>query len=111
MLAARRTRALAIGADASLEAIREGAPLAIVAVDAAGIATTREVAGAIAEGRAVAWRTKKELGDLLGEESVALCAIRNLGIASELKTLRAAADAGATTTREGAGCSRCPEAR
>ncbi|HEY1694055.1 MAG TPA: DUF448 domain-containing protein [Polyangiaceae bacterium] len=111
LLAARRTKALAIGADAALEAIRRGAPLAIVAVDAATVAQTLEVTGAIAEGRAVAWKTKAELGQLLGETAVALCAIRHAGIAGELQGLRMAADAAAVTTREGVECSRRPEAR
>jgi hypothetical protein len=112
LLAARRTRVLAIGADAALEAIRRGAPLALVAVDAGSVAETLEVAGAVAEGRAVAWKTKAELGQLLGETAVAVCAVRHEGIAEELKVLRTAADAAAvTTTREGGECSRRPEAR
>ncbi|HEY8090860.1 MAG TPA: DUF448 domain-containing protein [Polyangiaceae bacterium] len=113
LLAARRTRALAIGADAALEAIRRGAPLALVAVDAGSIAAKTEVTGAIAEGRAVAWRTKAELGQVLGETAVALCAVLNEGIAAELQVLRAAVDAATatTTTREGGECSRRPEAR
>ena len=110
MLAARRTNALAVGADASLEAIRRGAPLAVVAVDAGKIAQTLEVQGAAAEGRAIAWKAKNELGALLGEEAVAICAVRHAGIANELKVLRAAADAAALATREGAECSRRPEA-
>jgi predicted RNA-binding protein YlxR (DUF448 family) len=110
MMAARRTNALAVGADASLEAIRRGAPLAVVAVDAGKIAQTLEVQGAIAEGRAIAWKAKNELGALLGETAVAICAVRHAGIASELKVLRAAADAAAVATREGAECSRRPEA-
>jgi hypothetical protein len=110
MMAARRTNALAVGADASLEAIRRGAPLAVVAVDAGKIAQTLEVEGAIAEGRAIAWKAKNELGALLGETAVAICAVRHAGIASELKVLRAAADAAAVATREGAECSRRPEA-
>ena len=110
MLAARRTNALAIGTDASLEAIRRGAPLAVVAVDAGTISKTLEVQGAVAEGRAMAWKTKNELGALLGQEAVAICAVRHTGIASELQVLRAAADAAAVTTREGAECSRRPEA-
>jgi predicted RNA-binding protein YlxR (DUF448 family) len=110
MLAARRTNMLAVGADASLEAIRRGAPLAVVAVDAGKIAQTLEVQGAVAEGRAIAWKSKVELGALLGVEAVAIFAVRHTGIASELKVLRAAADAAAVATREGAECSRRPEA-
>ena len=110
MLAARRTNALAVGTDASLEAVRRGAPLVLVAIDAGTVAQTLEVRGAVAEGRAIAWRTKSELGALLGEEAVAICAVRHAGIASELQVLRAAADAAAVATREGAECSRLPEA-
>jgi uncharacterized protein len=111
VLAARRIRALAIGGDAAIEALGEGAPLVIVAVDAGSIASTRELEHAACAGRAIAWKTKNELGGLLGVEAVALCAVRHAGIAEQLKVLRAAADAGAAT-REGAACSsRRPEAR
>jgi len=108
LLAARRTGALAVGTDESLGAIRRGAPLAIIAVDAGVIAKSREVEHAIADGKAIAWMTKVDLGAMLGETTVAICAVRHAGIADQLKTLRAAADAGATTTREGARCSSSP---
>jgi predicted RNA-binding protein YlxR (DUF448 family)/ribosomal protein L7Ae-like RNA K-turn-binding protein len=118
VMAARRTGALAVGADASLEAVRRGAPLLLVAVDAgSSAAATREVERAVAEGRAVAWKTKSDLGAWIGEDSVAMLAVRHAGIAGELMILRAAADAGASTmtmsraTREGARCSKSPEAR
>ena len=113
LLAARRTRVLAIGADEALGALRSGkADLAIVAVDAGSIASKIEVQRAAAEGRAVAWKTKADLGALLGEADVAICGVCHAGIASELRDLRAAADAGVATTREGAGCSSTvPEAR
>jgi ribosomal protein L7Ae-like RNA K-turn-binding protein len=111
LLAARRSRALVVGADAVAETLRREPALVLVAVDAGGVATTHEVQRAAAEGRAIAWKTKNELGALLGEKAIAICAIRHAGIANELKTLRAAADAGAATTREGAECSIVPEAR
>jgi len=111
LLAARRTRRTAIGANAALDALRRGAPLAIVAVDAGSVALRTEVERAAAEGRVIGWKTTNELGRLLGEPTVAICAVCHDGIAAELKTLRAAADAGAAATREGAGCSRRPEAR
>jgi predicted RNA-binding protein YlxR (DUF448 family) len=115
VLAARRSAALVVGADAALEALAQGAPLALLAVDAGSIAETAEVRRCIAEGRAVAWRTRSALGGLLGERSVAICAVRHAGIAKELKRMRVAADAGATIAtsraREGAECSRFPEAR
>ena len=72
----------------------------------------------VAEGRAIAWSSKSELGAMLGEGVVAICAIRHAGLAAEMKRVRAAADAGvaaqseeATRAREGARCSRRPEAR
>ncbi len=117
VMAARRTGALAVGADASLEAVRRGAPLLLVAVDAGSAAGTREVERAVAEGRAVAWKTKRDLGAWIGEDAVSMLAVRHAGIAGELMILRGAADAGASTmtitraTREGARCSKSPEAR
>jgi uncharacterized protein len=111
LLAARRRRALAIGADAAMAALGGGAPLAMVAVDAGSVRKSTEVERAILAGRAIAWKTKSELGALLGEEVVAICAVRHGGIASELQMLCAAADAGTTAMREGAECSRRPEAR
>lgn len=112
LLAARRMRGLAIGADAARQALSAPGSLAIVAVDAGGgIASSVEVTRAIATGRAVAWSTKAELGALLGHDAVAICTVRHAGIATELKSMRSAADAGAAAMREGAECSRCPEAR
>jgi predicted RNA-binding protein YlxR (DUF448 family) len=115
LIAARRSHALAIGADAAIEALERGAPLGVIAVDAGSIAETAEVQRCVAGGRAIAWRTRSELGGLLGERSVAICAVRHAGIAAELKRMRVAADAGAaattSATREGAECSRFPEAR
>jgi predicted RNA-binding protein YlxR (DUF448 family)/ribosomal protein L7Ae-like RNA K-turn-binding protein len=116
LLAARRTKSLAIGTQAAIDAIdapraQSALGLVIVATDAGRIASSAEVQGAVVRGQAMAWKTKSELGALLGEESVAICAVCNAGIAEELKRLRAAADAGAAAMREGAGCSRRPEAR
>jgi predicted RNA-binding protein YlxR (DUF448 family)/ribosomal protein L7Ae-like RNA K-turn-binding protein len=113
LLAARRTRVVAIGADEALGALRSGkVELAIVAADAGSIASKIEVQRAVAEGRAVAWKTKTELGALLGEAEVAICGVCHAGIAAELRDLRAAADAGAVAMREGGGCSSTvPEAR
>jgi len=118
LLAAYRSRALAVGTDAALEALGAGgqtmAPsgiLGVVALDAGSLASRTEVQRCVAAGRAVAWGTKSELGALFGAGSVAICAVRHAGIAAELKRMRVAADAGAAATREGAECSRCPEAR
>lgn len=116
LLAARRRGSVAIGATAAGAALRDGAPLGlvIVAVDA-GLAWRgslgTELPRAVAAGKAIAWKTKSELSALLGGESVAICVVRHGGIASELRWLRAAVDAGMTATREGAECSKCPEAR
>jgi len=114
LLAAYRSRALAVGTDAALEALgagEEAAPLGVVALDAGSLASRTEVQRCVAAGRAVAWGTKSELGALFGAQTVAICAVRHAGIAAELKRMRVAADAGAAATREGAECSRCPEAR
>jgi predicted RNA-binding protein YlxR (DUF448 family) len=114
LLAARRRGDLAIGADASCQALRAGAPLAIVAVDAGSVRTTGDVERAISAGRAIAWKTKTELGPLLGHEAVAICVVSHGGIASELQFMRAAAAStseATASTREGAECSRCPEGR
>jgi ribosomal protein L7Ae-like RNA K-turn-binding protein len=94
LLAARRTRALAVGVDATLEALAKGdAALVVVASDAASVTRDSRVARAIASGDAVAWKTKSELGALLGGEEIASCAVRHDGIASELKKMRAMAEA------------------
>ena len=111
LMAAWRSRSLAIGSDAARDALTGGAPLAVVATDAGSVRNSLEVERAISEGRAIAWKTKNELGALLGGEAVALCAVRHAGIASELQFMRAAVDAGTAATREGAECSRRPEAR
>jgi hypothetical protein len=113
LVAARRLRALDVGADASLEALRrsrDAKSLAVVAVDAGSVASTLEVVRAAAAGRAVAWGTKSGLGVLLGEDSVAICVVRHEKIALETKKSHALADAGEAAAREGAGC-RFPEAR
>jgi predicted RNA-binding protein YlxR (DUF448 family) len=111
LLAARRRGALAIGESASSAALRSGAPLAIVAVDAGSATWTMELERAVASGRAIAWKTKSELSTLLSGGAVAICVVCHGGIASELRWLRAAVDAAMTATREGAECSKFPEAR
>ncbi len=103
LLAARCIGEVALGADAAREALRRGAPLAVVAVDAGSIASEKEFAGAVAEGRAIAWKTKDELGALLGAGSVAVCSIGHRRIAEQLA---------ATRRLEVQACSsRCPEVR
>ena len=122
LLAAHRLRDLAVGAEAAVQAMSAGAPLLVVAGDAGAVARSSAVERCIAEGRAIAWSTKAELGALFGEATVAICAVRHAGIAAELKKMRVAAAAGLaaatgdtdgtsnTSAREGAGC-RSPEAR
>jgi hypothetical protein len=111
LLAARRRRALAVGAEAASIALDEGAPLAIVAVDAGALRGTAAVDAAVVSGRAIAWRAKGELGALLGGEEVTVCAVRDEQIASGLKLMRVAVDAGIMAAREGEECSKRPEAR
>jgi predicted RNA-binding protein YlxR (DUF448 family) len=130
LLAARRSGALTLGADAVLELLgrrehgrepgrdagREDVAnvLVVLSLDAGSLTSRKEIENYVAAGRAVAWGTKIDLGVLLGAPSVAICAVRHAGIADELKRMRVAADAGAAATsetREGAECSRCPEAR
>jgi predicted RNA-binding protein YlxR (DUF448 family) len=108
---ARRRGDLAIGAESGARALRAGAALAVVAVDAGSVRRTTEVEGAIAAGRAIAWKTKSELGALLGEETIAICVVSHVGIATELQLMRAAIDAGRTPAAEGAECSKVREAR
>jgi predicted RNA-binding protein YlxR (DUF448 family) len=113
LLVARRRGALAVGVEAASTALDEGAPLAIVAVDAGPARGLAPVHAAVVAGRAFAWRAKGELGSLLTEEEVAICAIRDDQIASGLKLMRAAVDAGRMAARaiEGEACSKRPEAR
>jgi predicted RNA-binding protein YlxR (DUF448 family) len=114
LLAARRRHSLAIGADAATAALRDGAPLVVVAIDAGSVRKSLEVQRAIGAGSALAWKTKSEIGALFGGGAVACFAVRDASIAAELIRVRAAADAGAavaTVTGEGAECSRRPEAR
>jgi predicted RNA-binding protein YlxR (DUF448 family)/ribosomal protein L7Ae-like RNA K-turn-binding protein len=113
LVSARRRRDVAVGADAALDAVKRGAPLVVVALDAGSVGRKVEVVEAAGVGRCIAWGTKALLGELMGdaERGVAICAVLHTGIAAELKKVRAAAvDASATATREEAGCRR-PEAR
>ncbi len=90
LLGARRAGMVALGEDAR-EAVQKGAPLVIVASDA-GASAARSVGHAVAEGRAVAWRTKAALGTLFARNEVALVAIRHEGVASEILWARSLAD-------------------
>jgi hypothetical protein len=109
LLAAHRRSSLAVGVDAASIALDDGAPLAVVAADAG--TTSKAVDSAIVAGRAVAWSAKRELGAMLGAGEVDVCAVRDERIASGLRLMRAAIDAGMTAAREGEDCSKRPEAR
>lgn len=77
--AARRARSVVHGADACCSAIASGeAAVVVVATDAAAAAERTEVRTAIGAGRAVAWGSKQELGELADagrEEGLAVVAI------------------------------------
>lgn len=84
--AAKRARALAIGADAVAEALSDRkAALVIVAADARAAAETRGVSDAIAEGRAVVWGTKTTFGTAVGRTEVGVAAVLDHGLATATK--------------------------
>jgi predicted RNA-binding protein YlxR (DUF448 family) len=85
VVAARGAKALVIGSDKALASLRNGAPLAIIACDADSIAQKNEVVEAIAEGRAIAWRTKETLGGIVDKKDVAMFAVENSGIARAIR--------------------------
>ncbi|MGH7284031.1 MAG: DUF448 domain-containing protein [Polyangiaceae bacterium] len=87
VVAARGASALAVGSEKAFAALQRGAPLALVANDAASIAQKLEVTLAAGEGRALVWRDKAGLGAAADKGEVAIVAIENAGIA------RAIADA------------------
>ena len=93
LVAARRAGYLAVGADAACEALEQGAPLVIVAQDAGSVVGRGPVASAIAGGRAIAWGSKVSLGRLLGRDEVAVVAVWNAPLASELAGVFVHADA------------------
>lgn len=100
--AAVRSRAAAIGADAASAALERGAPLCVVACDAAAGAAQTQVQAAIAAGRAVAWGTKVELGALAGgqrEQGVAVLAITSGRLAAAVAEAVQIADACAAAER------------
>jgi len=90
---ARRAKLVAIGDDARERLSRGEGALAVVAVDAGASATKGALASLVREGKVVAFGTKAELGALFGREEVAVVAITNPGVATEIHCARAAADA------------------
>jgi len=121
LVTGRGAGALAVGADAATEALEQGAPLVVVACDAESIVRRGPIARAIAEGRAVAWGAKKELGALLGRDEVAVVAVTKSSIASELQRVARIADAVTTSdlrasseappSKSFRGVAWCPEVR
>ncbi|CAN5145904.1 hypothetical protein BH09MYX1_BH09MYX1_07490 [soil metagenome] len=93
IVSARSAGHLAIGSDASSEALMKGAPLAVVAVDAAAAGHIPAVERAVESGRAVAFGRKVELGKLLGKEEVAVLVITHKGIAANVASLVRTANA------------------
>lgn len=99
---ARGAQALVVGSDKGLTALRNGAPLAIIACDAGSIAQKDEVLAAISEGRAIAWRDKNGLGAIVDRQDVAMFVVENSGIARAIREAAGAvASLGADETRNG----------
>jgi predicted RNA-binding protein YlxR (DUF448 family)/ribosomal protein L30E len=87
LVAARRAGKLAVGSSAVEEVLTTGSAwLVIVARDARAAAASTAVERAIAEGRAVAWSTKHELGKMLGRDEVGVAALLDEGLASALRS-------------------------
>lgn len=87
LMGARRARHLVIGADATVEALREGkVALVIVATDAAAAAQLGEVRDAVATGKAIAWNVKARLGALLARDEVAVCGVVHDKVADAIGT-------------------------
>lgn len=86
LLAAKRARRLAQGADETYKALASD-PNAVVVVanDAASVVNRTEIASAIKEGRACVWTNKSTLGRMLGREEVAVCAVTDVAIAEALR--------------------------
>ena len=93
LLGARRAKLLAFGEEAR-EAVASGkATLALVAVDAGASGTKGALKGAVARGASRRVTDKAELGSLFGREEVAVVAVTNAGVATQIHCARAAADA------------------
>lgn len=87
LIGARRARHLVVGADATVEALREGkVALLIVATDAAAAANLGEVRDAVASGKAIAWNVKARLGAFLARDEVAVCGVVHDKVADAIGT-------------------------
>lgn len=85
LASAKRAKKVAMGADASVEALLQAPDaVVVVATDAAHAATLGPVHHAVAEGRAAAWLDRKELGAIFGRAEVAVCAVTDERIGAEL---------------------------
>ena len=93
LLGCRRAGHLAVGADAAAEAMSKGAFLLVVACDAGSVVEKGFVAYAISESRAVAWKTKVELGTLFGREEISVVAVTNEAIAEQIQRARSRSEA------------------
>lgn len=93
VLGARRSGHVEIGTDAACEALMKGPALAIVACDAGSVVKKDEVRRAAAEGRAVVWKDKAELGKLFGRDEVAIFCVTHADIAREIQEARSRSEA------------------
>jgi len=100
-------RRAAVGADASKESMKEGAPLLLVASDAGSIAS--EFHAYAGEGRVSVFGDKKVLGKVCGKAEVAVVAITDENIASAI--VRATTMAGPFRGSSGSEACRSPEVR
>ncbi len=112
LVGAWRAQLLGVGADAANAALDKGAQLVVVACDAGGVVERGAIGVAIGEGRAVAWKDKQTIGALLGGRGeIAVCAITNESIATQVASARRLADAASGhVSARGEAC-RSPEAR
>ncbi len=93
VLGARRAGHVEIGTDASCDALMRGPVLAIVACDAGSVVKKDEVRRAAAEGRAVVWKDKAELGKLFGRDEVGIFCVTHAEIAREIQEARSRSEA------------------
>jgi predicted RNA-binding protein YlxR (DUF448 family) len=93
ILGARRAGHVQIGTDASCEALTRGPALAVVACDAGSVVKKDEVRRAAAEGRAVVWKDKAELGKLFGRDEVGIFCVTHAEIAREIQEARSRSEA------------------
>ena len=86
LMGARRAGQLVIGADPTVEALREGkVALVLVAKDAAAAAQLGAVQAAVAKGLALAFGDKQRLGLLLAKDEVAICGVLHEKVASAIR--------------------------